>query len=68
MTNKPIKSIRVPAFISILGNEFMLHTGYGVYAFLTHQSIYGLYAQYSTDEVSAHVFARKLVKEYFHSQ
>jgi hypothetical protein len=46
----------------------MLHTGYGVYAFLTHQAIYGLYAQYSTDEVSAHVFARKLVKEYFYSQ
>ena len=68
MTNKAVKSIEVSEFISILGNEFMLHTGYGVYAFLTHQTIYDFYAQYATATVPAQEFAKKLVKEHFHSQ
>ena len=65
MTNEAKKSIEISEFLSILGNEFMQYTGYGVYAFLTHQTIYDFYSQYATAEVPVHTFARKVVKEHF---
>ena len=65
MTNKAKKSIEISEFLSILGNEFMQYTGYGVYAFLTHQKIYDFYSQYATAEVPVQTYARKLVKEHF---
>ena len=65
MSNKAKESIEISEFLSILGNEFMQSTGYGVYAFLTHQTIYDFYTQYATAETPVQSFAKRLVKEHF---
>jgi len=65
MSNKAKESIEITEFLSILGNEFMHSSGYGVYAFLTHQTIYDFYTQYATTKIPAQIFAKKLVKEHF---
>ena len=62
MTNEAKKSIEISEFLSILGNEFIQYSGYGVYAFLTHRMIYDFYAQYATAEIPVEIFARKLAK------
>ena len=64
MTNEVKSTIEISDFLSILGNEFMHHSGHGVYAFFTHRTIYSFYEQYATVEVSVEIFARKLVKEH----
>ena len=64
MTNEAKSTIEITEFLSILGNEFMHHTGRGVYAFFTHRTIYYFYAQYATAEIPVEIFARKLVKEH----
>ena len=64
MNNEVKNTIEISEFLSILGNEFMQYSGYGVYAFLTHQTIYDFYDQYATAEIPVEIFARKLVKEH----
>ena len=62
MTSEAKKAIEIAEFLSILSNEFMQRSGYGVYAFLTHQNIYEYYDQYALSKVPLQAFARKLVK------
>lgn len=58
------KTITLSEFLSILGNEFMQCTGYGIYAFFSYQTIYELYEQYATAEIPVERFARKLAKKH----
>ena len=64
MNNEANRSIEISEFLSILGNEFMRYTGYGVYAFLTYEKIYDLYEQYATTEFPVEIYARIIVKEH----
>ena len=64
MSTDTKKSIEISGFLSVLGNEFMHHTGYGVYAFLNHQAIYDYYDQFATAKVPVQMFARKIVKDH----
>ena len=65
MSNEEKKPIDLSEFLSILGNEFMLCTGYGIYAFFSYQTLYELYEQYATAEIPVERFARTLAKKHF---
>ncbi len=67
MVSEAKNAIEISEFLSVLSNEFMHHSGYGVYAYLTHQTIYDFYQQYALAKVPVQTFARKLVKEHFSS-
>lgn len=64
MSNEEKKPIDLSEFLSILGNEFMLCTGYGIYAFFSYQTLYKLYEQYATAEIPVERFARTLAKKH----
>ena len=64
MFSEEKKTIALSEFLSILGNEFMQSTGYGIYAFFPYQTLYELYEQYATAEIPVESFARKLVKKH----
>ncbi len=67
MFNEEKKTIALSEFLSILGNEFLQGTGYGIYAFFSYQTLYELYEQYATAEIPVERFARRLVKKHiFH--
>ena len=51
-------------FVSVLGAEYMLATGYGVYAHLTHIEINRLYVQFLEQSSPARDFARKTVRKH----
>jgi hypothetical protein len=67
MFNEEKKTIALSEFLSVLGNEFMLSTGHGIYAFFSYQSLYKLYEQYATAEIPVESFAKKLAKKYHFS-
>ncbi len=64
MISRTKKLIEISEFLSILGDEFMHYSGYGVFAFLTHQMVYDYYGEYVTAKVPVETFTRKLVREY----
>ena len=65
MFNEEKKPIALAEFLSILGNEFVLCTGYGIYAFFSYQTLYELYEQYAATEIPVERFARKLAKKHY---
>ena len=50
-------------FFAVLGDEYMLATGYGVYAHLTHIDINRLFDQFLGQSASLRSFAKKTVKQ-----
>ena len=50
-------------FISVLGHEYMLATGHGMYAHLTHIEINKLFEQFLAQSDPAKAFARRVVRK-----
>ena len=50
-------------FFSVLGDEYMQATGYGVYAHLTHIDLNQLFDQFLEQSSSARSFAKKMVRK-----
>ena len=50
-------------FVSVLGNEYMLTTGYGVYAHLTHRDINQLFDQFLKQSSPLKSFVKETVRK-----
>ena len=50
-------------FVSVLGHEYMLTTGYGVYAHLTHRDINQLFNQFLRQSSPLKSFIKKTVRK-----
>lgn len=51
-------------FIDMLNEEFLSHTGYGAYAFLTTAEGVDLFDQYMGQSIPANQFIKRFVKEF----
>lgn len=62
--NKKIVNISEAEFTSVLGDEFVTATGYGVFAHLSYIDITELFFQYANDAVPVRQFARKIARNF----